>query len=186
MRKLFHSALLSTVDSLIPKMGKFRCQLYALKVSETPVKAIALNDEPLLNREHVAHYLNISRRYCRTLHQKGIIPFFWNKDHYDCKLSDLEKVVELNPTLFKKREIAAQKNPSQPFPFYSKIVKIAPYMPDWAIVDFTFDTWKSKFFIPLEKSKDDEFINTVCKSIIFHRNETKPFPLNPVAFFSKN
>lgn len=186
MRKLFHSALLSTVDSLIPKMGKFRCQLYSLKVSETPVVNLPVKDETLLTRPQVCAFLCISRRYCETLQKKGVIPFFFKNGCYYCNSADLKKVIELNPTLFKQRERAAKNQPLQPSPFYSKIVKIAPFMPDWAIVDFTFDTWKSKFFIPLEKSKDDEFINAVCKSIIFHRNETKPFPLNPVAFFSKN
>ena len=179
MTQIFSSALLSTCDSLLSKLGKFRCQLYSLKIAKQPAdKSASLNDGSLLTRSQAASYLNLSSRYVRTLQQQGILPFSLQNGIWYASVADLEKAKELNPTLLKQKQKDSSGHDYSVKPFYSKSIKISPYLPGWAIVDFSFASLKNHFFIPSEKSQDEDFIDSCCKAFLQHLHQIKRLPDN--------
>lgn len=174
---MFKNALLGTIDSLLNSLGKFRSQLYSLKLRDESEPVVIAPDDKLLTEAEVAEYLNRSPRYVRSLKAAGVIPYFKHERRAYTKSSDLLKTVELNPSIVGKgaRPISLDQRPF----FYSKSVKVAPFMENFSIVNLSFFFWRCLIFIDSAKAFDPDFVDTACKSVIFQQHQVKPFPIWP-------
>lgn len=174
MKNLFKEALLGTVDVCIASLGRFRSQLFSLKLAEQPFVDVDPAKDQLLSTQEIAQYLNCSLRTVRRLREEGIIPVVKINGKWFCKLEHLHQAVENNPSI-SKHDAPPYKPEKKGQLLFNHSISIRSMFGNWAAITLKYLWWKCIIVVDKNSVTDSAFINKLCQDVINYQDSLKPF-----------
>ncbi len=175
MKNSLNESVLNGAVALNGVLGKFICRMSSLVSSSKPVSAELNENEWFTHHQALADYLHCSVRTVKIYKKRGDIPFIMVNGRSWSKKSDVERAIELNPSL--NALFNAKARPLRdPMMTIRKIVKVNR---NWSFLFVWFQGFRFQIYIPNSLLENELIVDDCIKSAVAYQHSIKPFRYTP-------